>query len=206
LAAHLALRGIAVWAVLPGRHRNRGGVQRWETARQDITRTLRERRYCSTMFDYYAMPEDWPGRTQAKNLPWHDRASFVEKEIHASIAASMDNRFNPSQFIPYVQLHEFEALAFSDIDALVAVLTPLGSQTAQTLHQQFRKILDSAGHPEAIDDGYLTSPARRIAGLAPAYKKRAHGPIIAKRIGLDSLRTSCTHFGNWLTRLEAIGT
>lgn len=44
LAAHLALHNTTAWPVLPGRHRNRGGVKKWESARQDILRTLKEGR------------------------------------------------------------------------------------------------------------------------------------------------------------------
>lgn len=206
LAAHLALHGTTVWAVLPGKHRRHGGVKKWEVARQDIIRTLRERRYCSTMFDYYALPNDWPGRTDSKSLPWNERASHVEQEIHDDIASAMGGSFNPKFFIPYVQLHEFEALAFADVDALASVTHPISNRTPDRLTEKFTEILDEAGHPEAINDGYETCPSRQITGVVPAYRKRAHGPIVTRRIGMDVLREECDHFASWLERLETIGT
>ena len=205
LAAHLALRNTSVWPVLPGRHRIHGGVKKWEVARQDIIRTLKEGRYCSTMFDYYAMPTDWPGRADAVKKPWNDRASTVEERIHADITSAMGGSFNPKFFIPYVQLHEFEALAFADVGILASVLSPIGWHSSEWLQQKFADIVNQAGHPEAINDGRETCPSRRIAGVVPAYKKRAQGPIVTRRIGIDVLRVQCTHFGEWVGRLERLG-
>jgi hypothetical protein len=204
LAAHLALRSTTAWPVLPGRHRNHGGVKKWAVARQDILRTLKEGRYCSTMFDYYAMPNDWPGRADAVKKPWNQRANTVEVQMREDITAEMGGSFNRKFFIPYVQLHEFEALAFADVGVLASVLTPIGRYSSDRLQEKFSGILDEAGHPEAINDGYETCPSRRIAGIVPAYKKRAQGPIVTNRIGIDILRNRCTHFGEWLTRLEQI--
>ena len=107
-------------------------------------------------------------------------------------------------FVPYVQLHEFEALAFADVGVLASVLSPIGMNSSERLVEQFRGILTEAGHPEAIDDGYQTCPSRRIATIVPAYKKRSQGPIVTSRIGIETLRNECSHFGDWLTRLEQL--
>ena len=202
IAAHLACLGITIWAVLPGRNRRRGGVKKWEVAKQDILRTLRERRFCTTMFDYYAMPTDWPGREESANLPWEQRADHVESLVLAEVTAAMGDRFDPRFFIPYVQLHEFEALAFADVEKLASVVAPLGYQDVDRLSVQFQRIVDEAGHPEAINDSYETCPSRRITNIERAYRKRVHGPIVTSRIGLDVLRSECQHFASWLDRLE----
>ena len=204
IAAHLGARGIAIWAVLPGRDRRRGGVKKWAAARADIIRTLRERRFCTTMFDFYAMPMDWPGRDEASRLPWNRRAAHVEEKLLAAIAEEMGDRFQPRFFIPYVQLHEFEALLFANIDALSLVIAALRNRSAADLASQFAAILKEAGSPEAIGDGRDTCPSRRIEAIESAYRKRIHGPIVANRIGLNVLRRECLHFASWLERLEAI--
>ena len=129
-----------------------------EVAQQDIIRTLKERRYCSTMFDYYAMPTDRPGRKEAATKPWPERASHVEGMILADIVMAMGGSFDPKYFIPYVQLHEFEALVFSNVETLVSVLSPIGRQSSEGLVEKFSKILSAAGHPEAINDGHETCP------------------------------------------------
>ena len=205
LAGYLALHGTSIWAVLPGRNRKRGGVKKWEVARQDIVRTLKEGRYCTTMMDYYAMPDDWPGRVNAKSLAWDKRASHVEAKLLEDITGAMGQTFNTQFFIPYVQLHEFEALVFADVGVLTSVMSPLSPSSPERLEKQFARILDEAGRPEAIDDGVETCPSRRIIGVVKAYKKRVHGPIVTRRIGLETLRDRCDHFAAWLGRLERIG-
>jgi len=205
LVAHLVLHNTIAWPVLPGRRRSHGGVKKWEVAQQDIVRTLKERRYCSTMFDYYAMPSDWPGREDATEMAWSERAGHVETMILADVTEAMGGSFNPKYFIPYVQLHEFEALAFADVKKLASVLAPIGTDTEERLTEKFNAVLAVAGNPEAINDGYETCPSRRIGKIVPAYKKRLLGPTITKRIGLNVLREHCTHFGKWLAHLEQLG-
>lgn len=204
LAAHLAIHGSIAWAVLPGRHRKHGGVKKWEVARQDIVRTLKENRFCTTMFDFYAMPKDWPGREDASQLEWKFRADHVEQMLQKDIAGTMSTSFNQKFFVPYVQLHEFESLTFSDTNELAAVLSPIGSYSTTQLGEKFQNIVEQAGEPEAINDGYETCPSRRISKIVPAYKKRAQGPIVTRRIGLEMLRQKCPHFGKWLSKLEQL--
>ncbi|HEY6332728.1 MAG TPA: DUF4276 family protein [Blastocatellia bacterium] len=204
LAEFIGARGNTIWPVLPGKSRKQGGVKPWLSARQDILRTLKEGRYCTTMFDYYGMPENWPGRAAAKSVPWNQRASHVEHEILAEIVADMGGGFNPAKFIPYVQLHEFEALTFTGVNHLAAVTAPLSAHSAQYLQNKFQQILDEAGHPEAINDHYDTCPSQRIQSNVKAYRKRAHGPIVTRRIGLERLREACNHFASWLHRLDGI--
>ena len=157
------------------------------------------------MIDYYAMPDDWPGRSDAKALPWDERATHVEEQILAEVTELMGDDFNPEFFIPYVQLHEFEALAFADVEKLTSVVSPLANWSNNYIENKFTKILEEAGHPEAINDGYETCPSRRISGVVKAYRKRIHGPIVTSRIGIEELRDKCDHFGSWLDRLESIG-
>lgn len=205
LAGHLAIHGISTWAVLSGKSRKQGGVRKWEGAKADIVRTLKEGRYCSMMIDYYAMPEDWPGRIDAKRLQWNERAANVERAVSVEINAALGDRFNPKFFIPYVQLHEFEALTFSDVDTLAAVVSPVSGMTTDRLASYFLEVLEEAGYPEAINDGWETCPSRRISGVVGAYRKPLHGPIVTRRIGLEVLRVKCDHFASWLARLESIG-
>lgn len=204
IAAHLACLGITIWAVLPGRSRRRGGVKKWEVAKQDILRTLREGRFCTTMFDYYAMPTDWPGRAESAKLPWEKRANRVESQVLEDVTAAMGSSFDPRFFIPYVQLHEFEALAFADVEKLASVVAPLGSWSWRTeeLTALFQKVVDDSGSPEAINDSYENCPSRRITKIENAYRKRVHGPIVTGRIGLEVLRKECQHFASWIDRLE----
>lgn len=46
------------------------------------------------------------------------------------------------------------------------------------LAEQLRQIVTTAGGAENVNDGYETCPSRRIKGLAAAYDKKLHGPVI----------------------------
>jgi hypothetical protein len=206
LAAHLGCRGITIRAILSGRKGKDGGVKPWDSIKGDILRTLRMGCYCTTMFDYYAMPDTWPGRVDARRQPWADRATVVENAVAADIASVLGSSFNPTQFIPYVQLHEFEAIVFSNVMALASVAASIPGQveSQDEFARYFQQVVDSAGDPEAINDGYETCPSRRITNKVRGYQKPLHGPIIAKRIGLDVVRQRCPHFATWLARLESL--
>ena len=83
LASHLGARGLDIRAVLPGRVHRRGGARAWESTRGDIVRALKESpgRYVTTMFDYYALPESWPGCLDSKGLPYQQKAAHVEAAV-----------------------------------------------------------------------------------------------------------------------------
>lgn len=204
LATHLKAYGITMWAVLSGKSGKHGGVRKWESARGDILRTLKQGRYVTTMFDFYAMPDDWPGRVEAGRLPWDKRGAHVETCISESIAKTVGDTFDNRQLIPYVQVHEFEALLFADVAKMAESLVPVSPRHPVPLGVRLKEILDHASQPEAINDSYETCPSRQITALVRAYRKPLHGPIIAGRIGLDVLRKACPHFGQWLGRLEAL--
>lgn len=204
LAAHLGGLGIAVWPVLSGKSRRQGGVRRWAATRGDIMRALKEGRYVTTMFDFYGMPDNWPGRVTAAKLPWDQRGPYVESEIIKDIAEEAAGKFDIRQLIPYVQVHEFEALLFADVVIMAETLKSVTSLPDSYLSQQLQQVVNEAGKPEAINDSYDTCPSRRIQRLVPSYDKVAFGSTIAGRIGLDTLRKACPHFGQWLMRLEAL--
>jgi hypothetical protein len=55
-----------------------------------------------------------------------------------------------------------------------------------------------------INDGEETAPSKRIGKEIPDYlgAKPTAGPIIAGKIGLETMRMKCPHFNEWLTKLE----
>jgi hypothetical protein len=89
----------------------RGGLLSYEKAEKDIQAWLKEDNHAecrfSTMFDLYALPNDFPGHAEAmKESDPYERVRILEE--------SMARIINDSRFIPYIQLHEFEALILSD--------------------------------------------------------------------------------------------
>ena len=120
LAPHLYDVGYtSVRAALIGNARlrsRRGGIRSWDSARNDIVNFLVEdqRVHVTTMVDFYGMPDSWPGRqTSVLRQAVGDKAAAVEQSLLDSIAGSLHN-FDARRFIPYVVMHEFEGLLFSD--------------------------------------------------------------------------------------------
>jgi hypothetical protein len=65
----------------------------------------------TTMIDLYALPDDFPGfENCATRGNATDRVECLEERLAQDIAHL--------RFIPYIQLHEFEALLFSDVSQI----------------------------------------------------------------------------------------
>ena len=182
----------------------RGGIRGWPEAKKGIVNHLRgdQEVISTTMVDYYGLPERppgaWPGRAGARKKPLPDRAAHVEDAIRRDLQGELGDKFQARRFIPYVMLHEFEAMLFSD-----CTLFARGIGRPE-LEPGFQDIVNAAGEPEAINDTPDGAPSKRIETLAPGYSKPFLGPTAAKAIGLDKIRAACPHFNAWLTRLEEI--
>ena len=208
LAPHLRRHGYSRVNGRPmGRSRprhKRGGIRGWPEAKRGIIGHLREDQHAigTTMIDYYGLPERsagaWPGRAGARKKPLSDRATHVEDAIRRDLQEELGGRFQADRFVPYVMLHEFEAMLFSD-----CTLFARGIGRPE-LEPGFQDIVNAAGEPEAINDTPDGAPSKRIETLAPGYSKPFLGPTAAKAIGLDKIRAACPHFNAWLTRLEEI--
>lgn len=188
-----------------GHPRRQGGVPAWGKAQRELVGLLKQDtgRHVTTMFDYYGMPLDWPGRDMAPEKPHEERGDLVEEQMRGRIAASLQSELAANRFIPYVQMHELEALFFSDPESLGDVLAR--DARPQRIQRQLQRIADAFATPEQIDDDPATAPSKRIRALAPDYQKVTDGNIAARRIGLRAMRRKCPHFDKWVCRLEALG-
>lgn len=183
------------------RRSKRGGIASWSAVRRDIVRHLKNDRNAisTTMVDYYGMPQSggraWPGRAESVSLSSRDRAQHIEEFLARDIQGMMGRNFNLRRFIPFVMMHEFEALLFSDCAGFVRAI----ERPKLLLH--FQRIRQSFDNPEEIDDSRDTAPSRRIMEVVPEYEKPLYGVLSALEIGLESMLTSCPHFSSWWDRL-----
>ena len=205
-APYLGARGIDIHARVVGRPGHKGGVRRsFQPVIRELTALLKQEpgSIVTTFFDYYAMPPEWPGVRDANGLSPTRIPQVIEPALHGVITSEFGNSYNPVRFIPYVQMHELEALLFSD-PAVMAL-----AFENEHLEESFRRIVQACGGCELINNSYETAPSKRIEALYPAYKKGssdlAHAPIIADLIGIDRMRQECPHFNEWFTRLEGLG-
>lgn len=181
----------------------RGGGRPWSSVKTEITNHLNSDRGCiaTTMVDYYGMPQDgsraWPGRERASTLVSNrPKSKVIEQQLLQDIARTMGNRFDPSRFVPFVMMHEFEALLFSDCRRFAEGIGE------PNLAPDFQAIRNGFPSPEGIDDSPDTAPSKRIEALFPKYEKPLMGSLAALEIGLPRMRSECLHFDCWLQRLE----
>lgn len=200
LAPHLS--GFGVFAKATMIKTKGSGIGRWEGTLNRIIRLLKQDsgQIVSTMVDYYGMPRDWPGRASAPpgGATPSQIAEPIERAMLDAVARELGGDFNTSRFVPYVMMHEFEAMLFSDCAAF-------GDGIGRCdLVAAFQSIRAEFATPEAIDDSPQLAPSKRIEALMPLYRKRLMGPPAAQRIRLATIRKECPHFGAWLARLERL--
>ena len=125
----------------------------------------------------------------------------LEKAILDAVCKKMPSGDAPC-FLPYVQMHEFEALLFSDIKQFQWVLEGWNEKTRDAL----LAVKKACPCPEDINDGEPTAPSKRLDRIfCGYYSKVVHGPIIAQETGLAVIRAQCPLFNAWLTQVERWG-
>lgn len=195
--------GVSVRCVQTSRKRNikhRGGLGNYAQARGDISRWMREQpqpkhrnvRF-TTMFDLFRLPKDFPGYDAAACEPDLGRRAV-------DLENAMLEDIGDERLVPYIQVHEFEALVLADPRELSS-LYPESTAGVDRLVT----IAAACRSPEEINGDPATAPSKRILREIPNYSKSTSGPIITDRIGLPRLRDKCPHFGAWVDRLEALG-
>ena len=196
--------GTVAGGVKPRPRAQRGGVKPWASACREIARRLHEDagQIATTMVDYYGMPRTgsgaWPGRAAAATLPFPERARSVEEALSASVSTAMSADFDTSRFVPYVMMHEFEALLFSHC-------AKFGRGIARVdLSDKFQRIRDAFRSPEEIDDSPETAPSSGWNSSCPGTRSRSMDSSGRRKIGLEAMRRECPHFREWLVRLERL--
>lgn len=179
---------------------HRGGGGRYVPMKNDILRFLAQHRgqdvFFTTMIDLYAIHTELPGLAEAEKL-----RHMPEKRVQA-LEQEFAKDVNDERFVPYIQLHEYEAYLFSDPTWFGYFYDRHEKQIAA-----LKAIADRYVTPELINDGQDSAPSKRIIAEIPDYKgaKSAIGPQVAELIGLDVIRSKCPHFAAWLSQLESLG-
>ncbi len=185
--------------------RRRGGIRSWPSAKRDIVTHLRQDRVSvsTTMVDFYGMPQQgdgaWPGRATAGHLAIPGKAAHVERELLKSVTEDMGDNFDQRRFVPFVVIHEFEGLLFSDCSAFSQAIG------RPDLAASLSEIRNSVSTPEHINDSPLTAPSKRVEQLIRGYEKQLFGNLAILAISLERIREACPHFATWLDRLDRLG-
>ena len=189
LAPHLLEQGIfCVTPVAIHRaHGARGGMV-YEPLKGDVHRLLGEgdAPIVSTLIDFFRCP-DTPGKEIWEKASNHQQeVELREQEIGRDIGSR--------RFIPYIQLHEFEALLFSSDVGFKKELSPKEAG-------KLSKIVEDYPNPEEINSSPEGAPSKRILAVVSYYDKVFHGNLIAGAIGIKVILERCPRFRAWVERL-----
>lgn len=183
-------------------HRHVYGIGRrtkYPRVRKFILNTIKQRAakdvFFTTLFDLYALPDDFPGKAANVRNPV-DPTPYV-----LALEEAFGKDIDCPHFIPYLQLHEYEAILFVDPDAFRVAFDHCDAAV-----DAMKATAAGVKSVEHIDDGSTTAPSKRIIAALPEYdgRKPTAGPDIAEYIGVTRIRAACPHFHGWLTRLESI--
>jgi hypothetical protein len=186
--------------VLLGVPGHKGGRPSYARVKKDVLLHLKQDKaaYCSTMLDFYGLGPGFPGTLVPMGLPSIAKAVRIEEAIKADVCRLVPDLRPDVRFLPYVQLHEYEGLLFSDPRLFAeAVGQP-------HLAAAFQSVRDSFPTPEDIDDDVSTAPSKRILLAFGSYRKTLDGTIAARRVGIEAMRRECPHFRDWLSRLQGL--
>jgi hypothetical protein len=200
LEPHFTTKGIDLWAV------NIGGNVTFYRLFKPIRIRLNSypQAYCTTFFDFYGSAGEFPGKSEAvKQAHSKERHDCVVAALKEKVCEHLGKQGKQAvdRFIPYVQMHEFEALLFSKPDILASELGLPSSTDVQQIAGQFAT-------PEDINDSVKTAPSKRLKGLCMDNRKRYEKVLLGKNaalaIGLPTIRSKCPLFNDWLHRLESL--
>lgn len=173
---------------IPTGPRQRGGFVNYQHLKNKAEKILKKERevIVSMLVDFYGCPET-PGKDYWENLNTHqDQVEERERQI----AKDMQSE----RFIPYIQLHEFEALLFSSMQGFEGLFDSTQCQALLAVH-------DSFPCPEDINTSAEGFPSKRLKSIVPHYDKVLHGELLASEIGIQVMLNRCPRFAAWVERL-----
>lgn len=203
LAGHLGAFGLLVSAEKIRKPGEKGGFTSYARLRSHVCARLRGDAglHVSTMIDLYGPLErgGFPGfeDAPATSNPFA-RVRHLEEAFRQDI---LREEGDGRRFIPYLQLHEFEALVLADPDKLDWLY--IEDRHALAI-AELRELVSGYASPELINEGAETAPSKRIARLLPEYDKVAAASEVVQKVGVTKLKERCPHFREWVERLEAL--
>jgi hypothetical protein len=173
----------------------KGGYVTYAKTKRQIERLLRNTSLAlvTTMFDYFNLAKDFPGQDALPKGTCYQKVEHLEEALTQDIGG----RRSLPHFLPYIELHEFEAILFSSPKHIVEEIPGLDSK----IEKKLMAVKKPYNTPEEIND--TNPPSYRLKNIIIGYQKVNYGSRIASAIGLEQIRTECPHFDSWLEELEA---
>jgi hypothetical protein len=200
LTPYLAKKMIFMTATQISKPGQKGGNVEFRRLKDDLEIHLKQRKntFVTTFIDYYGIRE-WPGVGQVPNQATPSQIADTINQATTLAVNELFSEFNSKfRFIPYIAVHEFESLLFSDSQIL--------SSTLGIAEDKVLAVLTECGEPEAINNSPQTAPSKRLQQWSTngKFPKTTMGIMIAQTIGINRIREKCPLFNDWLNRIESL--
>lgn len=141
----------------------------------------------TTLIDFFRLPNDMPNYAECTAV--NDKTQCVE-----ALENAVDDCVCDSRFFSYIQLHEFEALLFSNNKGFECYFSDEhASKTAS--------IISSYDNPENINSSPEGAPSKRLLAIKPDYNKVLEGNLIALEVGIEAIIEKCPRFAEWMNSI-----
>jgi len=169
----------------------KGGFVNYEHLKNNVKRLLSSEKevIVSTFVDFFRIPTSMPKYEESMRLN-------ADSDKVGSLELGMFESIDDTRFIPYIQLHEFEALLFSSNKGFE-------EYCEESVHKQTKAVVDSYENPEDINSSPETAPSKRLLKINPDYDKVVEGNLIALEVGIDRMLKKCPRFREWVEILIA---
>ena len=145
----------------------------------------------SNMYNMLTTFIDFYGLKNKDNKKVSELEEEIKKEFYK------DNKYKNKILIPYIQMHETEALWFSDINAIIQVKNANKKQK-----EDLSKIIEKYKNPEDINDSYETAPSKRLENIFCDYSKVIDGKEISNKISINIFIEKCPRFSKWVNEIS----
>ncbi len=198
---YLAEQNIFIRATQITKPGQKGGDVRFARVKRDLATHLKQRAdtYVTLFVDYYGIKSDWPGLDLVpKGATSKQIATTINHATKARAVELFAGQNAEKRFIPFIAVHEFEALLFSDPALLSSYL--------EVRLSDVNAVLKECGAPEAINNNPETAPSKRLDAWSKhgKFPKTTTGIAIAHDIGIKKMRKKCPLFDTWLHTFETI--
>ena len=171
----------------------KGGIDSYLKIKNDLNKILFDKSvFVTTLIDLYGLPNDFPNFNETTKIKDpYQKAEKLEKDFLDDIAND--------KFIPYLQLHEFEAILFSEMSGFEKFYSQ-NPRIISDLHE----VHLAFPNPEFINDTPEKAPSKRILKIIPEYRKPSLGASISSVISVTSIIEKCPHFSEWINKLTRL--
>ena len=169
----------------------KGGNTDYAKFKNDVVRYLKQEQdiLVTSFIDFFRLPNKFPNYSEAQKInDVINKITFLEESLEKDISSD--------RFVAYIQLHEFEALLFTNIFGFTNIpkITPAQLGLIQ-------KIINDYPNPEFINDNPQTAPSKRLERIVPRYDKVLYGNYIALDNTFNEILIKCPRFKNWVQKL-----